>query len=60
MKFISPPLRIEKEYFHTYNYLTECLLIFSAIQSQVRPLLEKLRSDGDLDVQFYAVEALDG
>ena len=32
----------------------------SAIQNQVRPLLEKLKADSDMDVQFFAVEALEG
>jgi len=32
----------------------------ASIDSQVKPLLVKLRADSDCDVQFYAAEALDG
>ncbi|XP_070201288.1 serine/threonine-protein phosphatase 2A 65 kDa regulatory subunit A alpha isoform-like isoform X2 [Littorina saxatilis] len=35
------------------------LLDQSTIQNLVKPLLEKLKADSDLDVQFFAAEALD-
>ena len=36
------------------------LFVFSTLQNQVKPVLEKLRADTDFDVQFYAADALDG
>lgn len=30
------------------------------VQQQIKPALEKLKSDADIDVQFYAAEAMDG
>ena len=33
---------------------------FSIIQAQVKPCLDKLNSDIDVDVKFYAQEALTG
>ena len=36
------------------------LLIFSMVQAQVKPCLDKLNSDADIDVKYYAQEALTG
>ena len=33
---------------------------FSVLQQQVKPCLQKLRGDADMDVQYYAQEALEG
>ena len=30
------------------------------LQQQVKPCLQKLKTDADIDVQYYAVEALEG
>ena len=30
------------------------------LQQQVKPVLQKLKTDVDLDVQYYAIEALEG
>jgi len=30
------------------------------LQQQVKPCLQKLKTDTDIDVQYYAVEALEG
>lgn len=34
--------------------------VFSCLQQQVKPCLLKLKSDTDIDVQYYALEALEG
>lgn len=33
---------------------------FSVAQQQVKPVLDKLKADSDIDVQYYALEAIDG
>ena len=40
--------------------LTIFLLFFRTIQSQIKPCLDKLNSDPDVDVKFFAQEALGG
>lgn len=35
-------------------------LNFSVAQQQVKPVLDKLKADSDIDVQYYALEAIDG
>uniref|UniRef100_A0A8W8LH16 HEAT repeat domain-containing protein n=2 Tax=Magallana gigas TaxID=29159 RepID=A0A8W8LH16_MAGGI len=32
----------------------------SVAQQQVKPVLDKLKADSDIDVQYYALEAIDG
>lgn len=34
--------------------------IFSALQTEVKPVLEKLASDSDMDVKYFAQEAISG
>lgn len=43
-------------YFSYTNLYRYC----SALQQQVKPCLEKLRQDTDIDVQYFAQEALEG
>ena len=40
----------------------DCIFAFcySYLQREVKPCLLKLKSDPDLDVQYYALEALEG
>lgn len=33
---------------------------FSALQTEVKPVLEKLASDSDMDVKYFAQEAISG
>ena len=40
--------------------LTLLLSCSSALQQQVKPCLEKLRQDSDIDVQYFAQEAIEG
>lgn len=45
-----------------YNRLTFIIIniyILSALQTQVKPCLEKLNQDPDVDVKFYSNEALE-
>ena len=37
-----------------------CFVFHRLVQQQVKPALDKLKADADIDVQYYAVEALDG
>lgn len=37
-----------------------CFCYFSVAQQQVKPVLDKLKADSDIDVQYYALEAIDG
>ncbi|KAK3107367.1 hypothetical protein FSP39_012898 [Pinctada imbricata] len=32
----------------------------STVQTQIKPVLDKLKSDADIDVQYYAMEAMEG
>ena len=43
----------------TCMYYMFVLFYFSTLQSQVKPVLEKLKTDVDTDVQYYAIEALE-
>lgn len=36
------------------------LLAHSALQTEVKPVLEKLASDTDMDVKYFAQEAISG
>lgn len=36
------------------------LFCFSALQTEVKPVLEKLTTDTDMDVKYFAQEALNG
>ena len=45
----------------------ECLMLakifstgFSCVQSQVKPILDKLNGDSDVDVKYFAQEAIAG
>lgn len=39
---------------------TLSFLPFSALQTEVKPVLEKLTADTDMDVKYFAQEALNG
>ena len=41
------------------NFITKNIYILSALQTQVKPCLEKLNQDSDVDVKFYSNEALE-
>ena len=36
------------------------VFLFSTIQSQLKPTLEQLKNDEDGDVQYFAIEAIEG
>ncbi len=56
--FLPPPNPIKFEPW----FVTDSFALFSCsvLQGQIKPVLEKLKSDPDADVQFYATEAYDG
>ena len=37
-----------------------CLCFYSTIKSQIKPVLDKLNADADVDVKYFAQEALTG
>lgn len=45
---------------HVCTHVSVFMLSCRTIQQQIKPTLDKLLQDSDIDVQFYAAEALDG
>lgn len=41
-------------------HLTCCLSFSSSLQTEVKPVLEKLAADQDIDVKYFAQEAISG
>ena len=40
-----------------FTFVSLYFFCFSTLTSQVKPVLDKLRADSDLDVQFFASES---
>lgn len=49
----------KKRFTNRLNFITKNIYILSALQTQVKPCLEKLNQDSDVDVKFYSNEALE-